>query len=411
MKLLDSGMLKGRVKSKVLGKVTLTVQNGEQIIRNASTTAAPSYTIGLIDQRLRWANESALYANLKTAIAEGIQNRVPGKSDFNYFLQNNQSVLTIPFGITKQQRKGGAAIVFPAVVTAGDGSLRPVVAQGVNDNHLISNILIGDLAITDTTTIAEFSQAVVDNNGGYEYGDQLTYIQCSQSATNKGPHVRCNYVAVTLSETETTPLGQVSMIGFHSESGCIASGNFVGAACWVHSRLTKGESSVNLVSDQNLVMVGMDAFHRSYRSPMMLRRAAVSYGWIEAPEIVLRSDDLRAVTLAQRYAIPYRFMKSDLTVESLADFLNVTLGDEDYNFSDPGPKIDTSRFTTMTILGDFSQLGELTAVKLNDVACTNPKLEGNKLTVTLPAGVNGQELRSIVVSSATAQATATFSGV
>ena len=126
---------------------------------------------------------------------------------------------------------------------------------------------------------------------------------------------------------------------------------------------------------------------------------------------MLRSDDLRAVILAQRYAIPYRFMKSDLTVESLADFLNVTLGDEDYNFSDPGPKIDTSRFTTMTILGDFSQLGELTAVKLNDVACNNPKQEGNKLTVTLPAGVNGQELRSIVVSSATAQAIATFSGV
>lgn len=410
MRLLDSGMLKGRVKSKVLGKVTLTVQNGEQIIRNASTTAAPSYTIGLIDQRLRWANESALYAKLKTAIAEGIQNRVLGKSDFNYFLQNNQSVLTTPFGITKQQRKGGAAIVFPAVVTAGDGSLRPVVAQGVNDNHLLSNILIGDLTITDTTTIAEFSQAVVDNNGGYEYGDQITYIQCSQSATNKGPHVRCNYVAITLSETETAPLGQIMMIGFHSENGYIASGKFVGAACWVHSRLTKGESSVNLVSDQHLVMVGMETFHRSYRTPSVLRRAAISYGWTEAPEIVLRSDDLRAVTLAQRYAIPYRFLKSDLTVESLADFLNVSLGDEDFNFSDPGPKIDTSRFTTMTILGDFSQLGELTAVKLNDVACTNPKLEGNKLTVTLPASLDGKQLNSIVVSSATAQATATFSG-
>lgn len=410
MKLLDSGMLKGAIKTKVLGKVRLSVKDGEQIICNGSTTASTSHTIGLIDQRLRWANEFALYSSIKTAIAEGIQNRESGRSDFNYFLQNNQSVLTTPFGITKQQRKVGAAIVFPAVVTLGDGSLRPVVAQGVNDNHLLSNLSIGDLQIGDSTTIGEFAQAIVTNNGGWQMGDQLTYIQCNQAVNSNGPRVRCNYVAIVLTEDNTTTLRSVAKVGFEVESKCLATKPFIGAGCWVHSRRSSTDKSVNLVSSQRLVSVGMDDFHASYRTSEMMQRAAISYGWTAGKPIVLRADDTAAITLAERYAAPYRLVKANTETEELVDFVYCKMGGRTYFFSGTGPEVDTSTCPTLQIEGNYSQLGTITSVKVNGTACTNPTLSGNTLTVTLPVTLDGDLLESIVVASATGSARIEFGG-
>jgi len=408
MKLLDSGMLKGRVKSKVLGKVTMTVQNGEQVIRNASTTATPSRTLGLIDQRLKWANEFALYSPLKKAIAEGIQNRVPGRSDLNYFLQNNQSVLTIPFGITKQQRQGGAAIAFAAKVTLGDGSLRPVVAQGVNDNHLLSNLSIGSLSIGATTTIGELSEAIVANNAGWELGDQITYIQCSQTIKSDGPHVRCNYVAVVLTADNDTLVQSVAKIGFQVENNCLASKAFVGAGCWVHSRKDADSKSLSRVSTQHLVTIGMDAIHAAYRTATKLHAAAVSYDWTEDKEIVLQPTDVEAIDLAQRYGAPYRLLKVDDSVEDLVDFLYLKMGSQTYFFSGDGPELDTSTYPTIVVVGNFDRLGTISSVKVNGSACTNPTLSGNTLTVTLPTTIDGEQLETITVISSTGTATVEF---
>lgn len=273
---------------------------------------------------------------------------------------------------------------------------------------MVSNLSIGDLQIGATTTIGELSEAIVANNAGWEMGDQLAYIQCTQSIKSDGPHVRCNYVAIVLTPDNDTLVRSVGKFGLQVEDKCLASKPFIGAGCWVHSRKDSSDKSVTRVSTQHLVTVGMDTIHALYRSAAYMHEAALSYGWTEGKEIVLKPTEVEAIELAQRYGARYRLAKLDDAVEELANFLYCKMGGKAYFFQGEGPEVNTSTDPTLEIEGNFDQLGTITAVKVNGTACTNPSLSGNTLTVTLPTTIDGDLLESIVVVTSTGTARVEF---
>ena len=49
----------------------------------------------------------------------------------------------------------------------------------------VTNISLGSLSITSATTVGEFAKAVVNNNSGYDFGDQLSFIVVKQIAEQK----------------------------------------------------------------------------------------------------------------------------------------------------------------------------------------------------------------------------------
>lgn len=49
-------------------------------------------------------------------------------------------------------------------------------------NAILTSIRVGDLVLTDTTTIGDLSQAILDNNAGMRTGDQLTFVRSDADA-------------------------------------------------------------------------------------------------------------------------------------------------------------------------------------------------------------------------------------
>ena len=112
---------------------------------------------------------------------------------------------------------------------------------------LVSGLSVGSLVISASTTVAEFSAAVIANNAGWQMGDQLTFFlgrQTVDSVTNI-PRATLTPNKVVMDVVDETPLWSVvSAAGFTSVEG--AQGNVLGmnavllagAAAWVHSRET-----------------------------------------------------------------------------------------------------------------------------------------------------------------------------
>ena len=74
-----------------------------------------------------------------------------GRSDYNKFVSANLG--KAPVYLTKQEAQAGASIVAPYEVT--HGSIKSIKING-KGNQAVTDISLGNLAITDETTVKEF---------------------------------------------------------------------------------------------------------------------------------------------------------------------------------------------------------------------------------------------------------------
>ena len=82
-----------------------------------------------------------------------------------------------PVYLTKSEVNAGACVVAPYKIT--NGKLNSIVITG-HGSQAVTDIALGSLTINDETTVADFSNAVVQNNKDFEYGDQITYFLLTQ---------------------------------------------------------------------------------------------------------------------------------------------------------------------------------------------------------------------------------------
>ena len=159
--------------------------------------------------------------------------------------------------ITKSMRLNGGCVLAPYQITRGS---LPSITMAVNGGGvLVSGLSVGSLVISASTTVAEFSAAVIANNAGWfsaaviannagwQVGDQLTFFLGRQTvdAVTNIPRATLTPNKVVMDVVDETPLWSVvSAAGFTSVEG--AQGNVLGmnavllagAAAWVHSRET-----------------------------------------------------------------------------------------------------------------------------------------------------------------------------
>ena len=255
------------------GSLTFRRSGGRTIVSERITETKVSRTEPQQRHRTKWANIVQMWKGLGPELRDAFSNKGAGRSDYNKFVSINMQRQAVY--LAKSQVTGGACVAAPYQIT--QGSLPSIVITGEGRNAA-TNIFVADLTLGASTTVSEFSKAVIDNNPDYRYGDQISYFIIKQKVNEATGIPYCQFKAnsVILDAANDAKLWElVPKNGFSSVDGCIGhSGNDGDCVfAWVHSRKSNGKT---LVSSQSLI----DANSKlaEYQGDAAFLLAANSYG-------------------------------------------------------------------------------------------------------------------------------------
>jgi hypothetical protein len=279
------------INTKIRGKV------GEYIYRQTRTGTVvseapvkpitPLRTQRQMSIRTQWANLGAIYKQFDSMLRRGFEALPPQMSVYNAFIQANLGVVKVY--ITKTMKLNGGAILAPYQITRGS---LPSISMAVNSgNKLVSSVRLGTLTISSTTTVAQFSQAVIDNNASFLEGDQITFFHGIQTVdtVTRTPRASITGYKVVLSTADDTPLWNVvSQLGFSVADNKLATSVEItnGAAVWVHSR--EAVDGTLKVSTQFFYVE--NSALATYQSNSAIIASVNSYGGINSAAVYLQPE-------------------------------------------------------------------------------------------------------------------------
>lgn len=248
-------------------------------------------TTRLMRTRMQWPNLVAVWRAINTTKwhpAFRKENR--RQSDFNLFMQKNMK--RNPVWLTKSYVRQGAGIVASYIVS--DGNMGAVSCGWGNNNVPTTDLQVGTLTLGNSTTVAAFSSAIIDNNPSKDFrtGDQLTLLTVLQrTAAGAAPTLSASAMEVTLdTAADTTLLSDVLEVSnLTITDGKLAwSAAVVGGVAAVHSRLVNGET---VCSNASLI-INNDTLAQ-YQTTTAFYAAAESYGGIAEEQMLTPNiDDL-----------------------------------------------------------------------------------------------------------------------
>lgn len=265
-------MRRGRV-----GETTYYISGGQQIARQAlnGSNFGESARRSEAQQKRRvlWANLVNFYKASRTWMPKAFETKKRNQSDYNKFMQLN--VNSSKVALTKSEAEAGACVVDGYLVS--QGSLPSIEIIRWN-NGWSTNIASGQLTISDTTTVGEFSEAIINANGSIRKGMQLSFVSYQQSVDALGtPRAICRCYEVTFDPESQVPL-YASFPDFcaSTHDGMLSTNDniSIGGFAYILSELT---STGLAVSTQQLI-TNNESLLRTYTSGKQLDAAVVSYG-------------------------------------------------------------------------------------------------------------------------------------
>lgn len=264
--------LKGSV-----GSLTFKQNGGQTVVSEKITKTTDAKTELQQKQRLKWANIIREYQVLQPYMKLAFGGTRNGRNDYNKFMSTNLSMA--PVYLTKAEVNAGMCIVAPYEIT--HGTVRSIAVSG-KGKKAVTDIRLGNLNITETTTVAEFSNAVVQNNKLYNYGDQITYFlvhQVVNEVTNI-PMAEVDACCIVLDKSsEAKLLSLVDARGFSVQEEHLAAQTDYDfgdhGMVWIHSRKRSGKTLIStqcLICENNLLAV--------YQSEDAYQNAVDSYGGV-----------------------------------------------------------------------------------------------------------------------------------
>lgn len=268
-------MLLGYARGKV-GSLVFARRLGQQVTRAYNAKPKDAATKAQVEQRVRIANVVAMYRAIKAIANHSFEGATGGQTSYNLFVQSNLTNNDVV--LTKEAAALGACVVAPYLVSRG--TLPSVIVSGLGADA-VTNISVGNLAISASTTVSEFAAAIVDNNAGLQYGDQLTYLSLlQQTDSNTGyPVVTAQIYEVTLLRDDTTPVrSYMPEVATTVRNGMLAHGALIGLGgfCWIVSR--KNADGSLSVSTQRIILTSQDVAAQ-YSGATAVTRAIGSYGF------------------------------------------------------------------------------------------------------------------------------------
>ena len=256
------------------GQLTFKQVNGMTIVSEKMTSIKNPRSEGQMRTRTRFTNIIAMYKGIRPLLNYGFESKPKTLSDYNMFVKVNMQ--RTPIYLTKQAVAGGACVATAYQIS--QGSLPAIVLTGTGQN-VKTDIRLGGDSITSSTTVAQFSAAVVNNNADYRYGDQISFFLVKQMVNVETGIPYCQFSAakVILDAANESTLADVtgSSHGFASADGMLAHVGNDGdcAYAWVHTRMSDGKT---LVSSQSLVSANSQ--EADYKGDAAYNLSKSSYG-------------------------------------------------------------------------------------------------------------------------------------
>ena len=256
------------------GQLTFKQVNGMTIVSEKMTSIKNPRSEGQMRTRTRFTNIIAMYKGIRPLLNYGFESKPKTLSDYNMFVKVNMQ--RTPIYLTKQAVAGGACVATAYQIS--QGSLPAIVLTGTGQN-VKTDIRLGGESITSSTTVAQFSAAVVNNNADYRYGDQISFFLVKQMVNVETGIPYCQFSAakVILDAANESTLADVtgSSHGFASADGMLAHVGNDGdcAYAWVHTRKSDGKT---LVSSQSLVSANSQ--EADYKGDAAYNLSKSSYG-------------------------------------------------------------------------------------------------------------------------------------
>ena len=271
------------------GQLTFKTVNGQTVVSEKVTVVKNARTAGQQRQRMKWVNIIRMYSGIAPLLKNGFEKKMAQQSDYNMFVRLNSAAS--PVYLTKSEADGGGCIAAPYQIT--QGSLPSIVVSG-EGAEAQTDIALGSLTISASTTVAEFAKAVVDNNADFDYGDQISFYDVLQrvNAETQIPYCQFSASYVVLDKNSAVKLlDQVNKAGFASVGGVLAHGEDEGDGvfAWVHSRYDGGKTRVS-----TQFLVNNNSLLDDYRSDDAYAEACKSYGGVST--VFLQPDGTGVVS-------------------------------------------------------------------------------------------------------------------
>lgn len=348
------------------------MNRGQNIARELAPAISNPQTAAQQEQRMRWANLVSFYrANQPWQKRGAFESKKQTWSDYNAFVSANSKVS--PVYLTKQQAEQGGAVVAPYIVTKGSLPSVAVVSDETNE-QFVSDLYVGDLVIAGTTTAAELSAALRENNNGLQEGDQISFILNIQGSNPDGvPFITARYYEFIIDSSDNRTLADLGLEGVivadtWNEMQCLClvnEGNVAGGAIII-SRTTSGNIKV---STQSLVLnAAAQTYLAGYTSDAALQRAARSYGEND-PNFLAAGYSGKASNVS----VPTEQGVLSVVIGDRTFSSGITLSMDDTNFGDTTPYAISINMA--------KPVSEVTQARFNT---------GTSSTITLmPVSVNG----------------------
>ena len=280
MAVIKSGGIRNLI-GRVGGNVYY-MNKGQNIARELAPAISNPQSAAQQEQRMRWANLVSFYrANQPWMKRGAFESKKQTWSDYNAFVSANSKIS--PVFLTKGEAEQGGAVVAPYVVTKG--SLPSVgLFSWEGQDVFCSDLYVGDLTIKGSTTAAQLSAALRDNNNGLQDGDQISLILNIQGSNPDGvPFITARYYEFIIDSSDNRSLSEIGLEGVILDDTyedmqrlCLSHDGAVCGGAIIVSRTSSGNIKV---STQSLVLTAsMEAFLAGYTSDAALQRAARSYG-------------------------------------------------------------------------------------------------------------------------------------
>ena len=376
MAIVKNFWLKNQTK-KLAGAVIYQAM-GQTRSRELAAEVSNPRTIDQMSQRVKWANLVNFYRANKSWMKFAFETKPTNRTDYNQFMSLNvaASRIYLPKGIANQ----GGCVVDNYVMT--QGSLASIEVTESDGEWLTNLFLPSSITISELTTVAEVSAALISSNPALREGDQLSFIRFTQQTnSNTGvPFVVVRKYEVILNTSDLRFFSNFMPIDYITSSGSgsaysIAvedSGN-AGGFLLCLSRTTGGKT---YVSTQSIIVANNDAIIQAYSSSNALQTAIDSYGESTEPFLTSTTAEqdnqapvqpsVLSISGDLGNAVPGQIF-GPIRIET-ADEFNVTLSE------------------TPTATGGGNKVVVVKAGVETEVAITNPRIEDGKLVLPWPSG-------------------------
>lgn len=275
-----------------LGGSVYYMLKGQNIAREKAPEVSNPRTATQMRQRMQWGNIVGMYKCLQPYLAKkSFQNKPATWSDYNAFMSANLG--STPVYLTKDMVQNGHSLLAPYKVT--EGSL-PSIGLAFNAGGIgfLSDIDATSLTLGEDETIGALSEVIINDNTGWQEGDQLGFIIMMNGRTYR-PYVYAFELILDKSDTRlVTEVFDIddypffkseNKLGFTYEKLYNPTQGLAVACALIHSRTVSGKTSV---STQSLVL-NADAMteYNKATTEEAFNNARESYGiptevWLDA---------------------------------------------------------------------------------------------------------------------------------